>query len=96
MELKSNIPSGPIEQKWDKHKADIKLVNPANKRKFKVIVIAPERGGKEEGVRAARALFGGGLGEGQQVPNLRALAVMCCLVGIVQNALDLGQDNFDD
>lgn len=39
MELNSNIPSGPIEQKWDKHKADMKLVNPANKRKFKVIVV---------------------------------------------------------
>ncbi|MCO6466847.1 MAG: fumarate reductase/succinate dehydrogenase flavoprotein subunit [Bradyrhizobiaceae bacterium] len=39
MELNSNIPSGPLEQKWDKHKADMKLVNPANKRKFKVIVV---------------------------------------------------------
>ncbi|MBN9398908.1 MAG: fumarate reductase/succinate dehydrogenase flavoprotein subunit ['Candidatus Kapabacteria' thiocyanatum] len=39
MELKSNIPSGPIEQKWDKHRADLKLVNPANKRKYTVIVV---------------------------------------------------------
>ncbi len=39
MELKSNIPSGPLQQKWDKHKADLKLVNPANKRKFHVIVV---------------------------------------------------------
>ncbi len=39
MELKSNIPSGPIEQKWDKHRFDMKLVNPANKRKYKVIVV---------------------------------------------------------
>ncbi len=34
MLLDSKIPSGPIEQKWDNHKFEIKLVNPANKRKF--------------------------------------------------------------
>src|SRR4051812_8449946 len=39
MELKSRIPSGPIEQKWDKHRFEMKLVNPANKRKFTVIVV---------------------------------------------------------
>ncbi|MBI1738565.1 MAG: FAD-binding protein, partial [Acidobacteria bacterium] len=39
MELKSNVPSGPIEQKWTKHKFDMKLVNPANKRKYTVIVV---------------------------------------------------------
>jgi succinate dehydrogenase / fumarate reductase flavoprotein subunit len=37
--LNSNIPSGPMAQKWDKHKFDLKLVNPANKRKFEVIVV---------------------------------------------------------
>ncbi|HLP77683.1 MAG TPA: fumarate reductase/succinate dehydrogenase flavoprotein subunit [Candidatus Paceibacterota bacterium] len=39
MALDSKIPSGPIQQKWDKHKFDLKLVNPANKRKFDVIVV---------------------------------------------------------
>jgi succinate dehydrogenase / fumarate reductase flavoprotein subunit len=39
MELRSRIPSGPIEQKWDKHRFEMKLVNPANKRKFTVIVV---------------------------------------------------------
>ena len=39
MELKSNVPSGPIEQKWTKHKFDMKLVNPSNKRKYSVIVV---------------------------------------------------------
>src|SRR5687767_6550544 len=39
MELKSQIPGGPIEKKWDKHRAEIKLVNPANKRKYSVIVV---------------------------------------------------------
>jgi len=38
-QLNSQIPSGPLADKWRKHKADIKLVNPANKRKYKVIVV---------------------------------------------------------
>ncbi len=37
--LNSNIPSGPLTQKWDQHRFDLKLVNPANKRKFDVIVV---------------------------------------------------------
>ena len=37
--LDSKIPSGPLEKKWEKHKAESKLVNPANKRKFDVIVV---------------------------------------------------------
>ena len=39
MELKSRIPSGPLEQKWDAHRFNMKLVNPANKRKYSVIVV---------------------------------------------------------
>jgi succinate dehydrogenase flavoprotein subunit len=39
MELRSRIPSGSIERKWDKHRFEMKLVNPANKRKFTVIVV---------------------------------------------------------
>ena len=39
MTLDSKIPAGPIEQKWDKARFDLKLVNPANKRKFKIIVV---------------------------------------------------------
>ncbi len=37
--LDSRIPAGPLADKWRKHKADIKLVNPANKRKYEVIVV---------------------------------------------------------
>jgi succinate dehydrogenase / fumarate reductase flavoprotein subunit len=37
--LKSNIPSGPIAEKWSNHKNHIKLVNPANKRQIEVIVV---------------------------------------------------------
>jgi succinate dehydrogenase / fumarate reductase flavoprotein subunit len=39
MELNSRIPEGPIEQKWDKARFDLKLVNPANKRKHSLIVV---------------------------------------------------------
>ena len=39
MKLDAKIPSGPLAQKWDQHKFDMKLVNPANKRKFDVIVV---------------------------------------------------------
>ena len=38
-ELNSNIPDGPLADKWRNHKASIKLVNPANKRKYKVLVV---------------------------------------------------------
>ncbi|MCC6964059.1 MAG: fumarate reductase/succinate dehydrogenase flavoprotein subunit [candidate division Zixibacteria bacterium] len=37
--LDAKTPSGPLEKKWDKHKFDLKLVNPANKRKYSVIVV---------------------------------------------------------
>ena len=39
MELKANVPDGPLEKKWDKHRFEMKLVNPANKRKYSVIVV---------------------------------------------------------
>jgi succinate dehydrogenase / fumarate reductase, flavoprotein subunit len=39
VKLQSKIPSGPVPSKWSKYKQDMKLVNPANKRKFDVIVV---------------------------------------------------------
>ena len=39
MALNSKIPEGPLAEKWTKHKFNIKLVNPANKRKYDVIVV---------------------------------------------------------
>ena len=39
MQLDARIPSGPIAEKWTKHRFDMKLVNPANKRKYSVIVV---------------------------------------------------------
>ena len=37
--LDSKIPSGPLADKWQQHKTQIKLVNPANKRKYEIIVV---------------------------------------------------------
>ncbi len=39
MALQSKVPDGPIEKKWDNHRFNLKLVNPANKRKYHVIVV---------------------------------------------------------
>ncbi len=39
MKLDPKIPSGPIQQKWDRHRFELKLVNPANKRRFDIIVV---------------------------------------------------------
>lgn len=39
MKLESKIPEGPLAEKWGKHKFNMKLVNPANKRKYDVIVV---------------------------------------------------------
>ncbi len=39
MKLDAKIPSGPLDAKWDRHKFDMKLVNPANKRKHTLIVV---------------------------------------------------------
>ena len=56
MNLDSKIPSGPLAQKWEKHKFDMKLVNPANRRKFDVIVV----GSGLAGASAAATLGGQG------------------------------------
>jgi succinate dehydrogenase / fumarate reductase flavoprotein subunit len=39
MKLDARIPAGPIADKWDRHKFEMKLVNPANKRKYTIIVV---------------------------------------------------------
>jgi succinate dehydrogenase / fumarate reductase, flavoprotein subunit len=53
MDLNGNIPAGPIEKKWDQRRFDMKLVNPANKRKYKIIVVGSGLAGA-----AAAASFG--------------------------------------
>ncbi len=39
MKLNANIPEGPLDKKWEKHCFDLKLINPANKRKYTIIVV---------------------------------------------------------
>jgi succinate dehydrogenase / fumarate reductase, flavoprotein subunit len=39
MELNARVPGGPLERKWDRHRFEMKLVNPANKRKYEIIVV---------------------------------------------------------
>src|SRR4029450_9123720 len=39
MKLEAKIPSGALAQKWELHRSQIKLVNPANKRKYEIIVV---------------------------------------------------------
>ncbi len=43
--LQSKIPSGPLSEKWTRHKAEIKVVSPANKRKLDIIVVGTGLGG---------------------------------------------------
>ena len=45
MALESKVPEGPLAEKWTRHKFNIKLVNPANKRKYDVIVVGTGLGG---------------------------------------------------
>ena len=39
MDLDGRVPGGPLEQKWDRHRFELKLVNPANKRRHSIIVV---------------------------------------------------------
>ena len=39
MTLDAKVPGGPLTEKWDRHRFDLKLVNPANKRKYDIIVV---------------------------------------------------------
>jgi succinate dehydrogenase flavoprotein subunit len=39
MELSARIPDGPLEKKWELHRSQVKLVNPANKRKYEIIIV---------------------------------------------------------
>jgi succinate dehydrogenase / fumarate reductase flavoprotein subunit len=58
MALNSNVPPGPLAQKWDQHKFDLKLVNPANKRKFEVIVVGSGLAGASAAASLAELGYG--------------------------------------
>jgi hypothetical protein len=69
VKLESSVPFGPLEKKWDKHRFEMKLVNPANKRKYTVIVV-----GSDSHVTSRRQREEGGgqpLGRGRAAEELR-------------------------
>ncbi|MBP7826529.1 MAG: fumarate reductase/succinate dehydrogenase flavoprotein subunit [Verrucomicrobia bacterium] len=55
--LNSNIPSGPLAQKWAKHKFEGRLINPANKRKYKIIVVGAGLAGSSAAATLAELGF---------------------------------------
>src|SRR3954462_9730658 len=58
MNLDAKIPSGPLEKKWDKARQDFKLVNPANKRKFEIIVVGSGLAGASAAATLAELGYG--------------------------------------
>ncbi len=57
--LDAGIPDGPLTEKWDNHKFDVKLVNPANKRRFKIIVVGTGLAGASAAASLGRARLPG-------------------------------------
>lgn len=53
MQLDSKIPDGPLSEKWDRHRFELKLVNPANKTKSKIIVVGTGLAGASASVTLA-------------------------------------------
>ncbi len=58
MKLDARIPDGPIESKWDKHRFEMKLINPANKRKYRVIVVGTGLAGASAAATLAELGYG--------------------------------------
>jgi succinate dehydrogenase / fumarate reductase flavoprotein subunit len=57
--LDGKVPSGPIDEKWTNYKFNMKLVNPANKRKFKIIVVGTGLGGASAAATLAELGYNG-------------------------------------
>ncbi len=67
MDLKSKLPDGPLAEKWDKHRFEMKLVNPANKRKYTSIVVGTGlAGGAARRPRGDCRAAGGKAGAGSE------------------------------
>ncbi len=58
MNLDAKVPSGPLAQKWEKHKFESKLINPANKRKFEIIVVGSGLAGASAAATLAELGYG--------------------------------------
>ena len=88
MELKSNAPGGPIETAWDRHRFEMKLVNPANKRKHNVIVVGTGLAGASAaaaGSSAGASLLGASAPPPALPPFMRALmaAILAAISGLM-------------
>jgi len=57
MKLDPKVPTGPIEKRWSQHKFDMKLVNPANRRKYTVIVVGTGLAGSSAAASLAELGF---------------------------------------
>jgi succinate dehydrogenase / fumarate reductase, flavoprotein subunit len=53
--LDAKIPSGPLEQKWERHKFEMKLINPANKRRYKILIVGTGLAGSSAAATMAEA-----------------------------------------
>ena len=80
MELDAKAPGGPIETRWDKHRFDLKLVNPANKRKYTIIVVGTGLAGGSAAASSGRTGLQGqvlllpGFARGGRTPSRRRAA----------------------
>ena len=90
IQLDARIPGGPLEKKWDRRKFEMKLVNPANKRKYTVIMVGSGLAGAGGAASMAElgypklvaSTFTAGASEGMtivaEMPNrLAAIATPC-------------------
>src|SRR6266536_3143403 len=58
MELRARVPGGPIQEKWDRHRFDLKLVSPANKRRHHVVVVGSGLAGASAAATLAELGYG--------------------------------------
>jgi len=60
MELNANTPAGPLETKWQRHRFDLKLVSPSNKRKYEILVVGSGLAGASAAASLAELGYGVG------------------------------------
>jgi len=65
MELRAKPPGGPLEQKWERHRSEIKLVNPANRRKHEIIIVGTGLAGSSAAAALGETGEVTGLDDGQ-------------------------------
>ena len=84
--LDARIPEGSLEQKWDNHRFEMRLVAPNNKRKFEVIVVGTGLAGASAAAGLAPMLVAGARWRRAAVPALIAVAVSALVVPLLFRA----------